>query len=242
MLIPYIGEKSKLKNFITPYIPTDISTYVEPFGGVMGVFFSLNFSKLKDVIFVYNDINHLNYNLFNQLRYNSEEIIDLIKSTNVDKELYDYSLRIINTEKDSKKLALHWLIILTCSSPKEIGKNSWVGDMEFEVFKLKWKAYQYLVDKIDDIYCLDYKNVIEKYDSDSAFFYVDPPYMGKEKYYINHNFNKESHYDLARVLNKIKGRFILSYYYFDGIEELYPNCRFESKKTIMGTEWLIMNY
>jgi hypothetical protein len=66
--------------------------------------------------------------------------------------------------------------------------------------------------------------------------------MGREKYYINHDFNKKSHYELSDILNNIKGKFLLSYYYFDGIEDLYTNCRFESKKTIMGTEWLIMNY
>ena len=47
---------------------------------------------------------------------------------------------------------------------------------------------------------------------------------------------------MAEVLNKIKGKFLLSYYYFDGIEELYPNCKFDSKITIMGTELIIMNY
>jgi hypothetical protein len=66
--------------------------------------------------------------------------------------------------------------------------------------------------------------------------------MGRENYYINHNFDENSHYELANSLNNIKGRFLLSYYYFDGIEELYSNCRFEQKKTIMGTELLILNY
>jgi hypothetical protein len=66
--------------------------------------------------------------------------------------------------------------------------------------------------------------------------------MGREKYYINHDFDENSHYELASILNSIEGRFALSYYYFDGIEELYDGCRFEQKKTIMGTEWLIMNY
>ena len=40
----------------------------------------------------------------------------------------------------------------------------------------------------------------------------------------------------------IKGKFLLSYYYFDGIEDLYKGCEFISKKTIMGTEYLIKNY
>ena len=114
--------------------------------------------------------------------------------------------------------------------------------MEFEVFKLKWRAYEPHLMKVSEMLNVDYKEVIKKYDSESTFFYLDPPYMGREKYYINHDFNESSHYELSSILGKIKGRFLLSYYYFDGIEELYPNCRFEYKKTIMGTEYIIMNY
>jgi site-specific DNA-adenine methylase len=78
MLIPYLGEKSKFASFITPNIPTDISTYVEPFGGMFGVFFSLDFSKFKNVNFIYNEINYLNYNLFDLLRYDIR-FIEIIK-------------------------------------------------------------------------------------------------------------------------------------------------------------------
>lgn len=241
MLIPYLGEKSKFANFIAPNIPTDIETYVEPFGGMFGIFFSLDFSKLKSVNFIYNDINFLNYNLFNQLKNNSS-FLSSILDIKVDKEKYLQSLKDITLNSDLVKLAIDWLIVLTCSSPYEIGKDSWRKDSEFEIFKYKYKAYKYHIDKIDYIEDLNYIDCIKKWDSKSTFFYVDPPYMGKEKYYINHNFNQESHKELAEVLNNIKGRFILSYYYFDGLEELYPNCRFDSKMTIMGTELIIMNY
>ena len=241
MLIPYLGEKSKFSSFITPNIPEDISTYVEPFGGMFGVYFSLRFSKYKEVKFVYNDINYLNYNLFSQLKSNPK-FIDTIKETNVDNMVYQKSLVDIFKEKDDIQLALDWLIILTCSSPYEVGKDSWRNNSEFEIFKMKWKAYQYHVNRIDEIHNLDYKEIIEMYDSESTFFYLDPPYMGRENYYINHNFSKESHKELSKTLSNIKGRFILSYYYFDGIEELYPDFRFESKQTLTGTEYLILNY
>jgi len=241
MLIPYLGEKSKFASFITPNIPTDISTYVEPFGGMFGVFFSLDFSKFRNVNFIYNEINYLNYNLFDLLRYDIR-FIEIIKGIKVDKERYQKALKEIFTETDRMTFAINWLIVLTCSAPNEIGKDSWRGDTEFEVFKLKWKAYEPHLNKISEILNSDYKEVISKYDSPETFFYLDPPYMGREKYYINHDFNENSHYELSSILNNIKGRFALSYYYFDGIKELYPNCRFESKKTIMGTEWLIMNY
>jgi len=237
MIIPYLGEKSKFSNFITPNIPTDISTYVEPFGGMFGVYFSL---KFKDIKFVYNDSNHLNFNLFNHLQ--SDDFINLVKSTNVDKESYKKSLNSLDNKKDKKQLALDWLIVLTCSSPYEVGKDSWRGNGEFNMFKLKWFSYKNKINNITDILNLDYKEVIDKYDSKSTFFYLDPPYMGKEEYYLNHNFNKESHKELSDVLNNIKGKFILSYFYFDGLRELYPDCKFELKKTLMGTEYIISNY
>ncbi len=240
MLVPYLGEKSKFASFITPNIPQDISTYVEPFGGMFGVFFSLDFTKYKNVRFIYNDKNYLNYLLFNKLR--EDEFINIVKETKVDKNLYKDSLKKILIEKDENLLSLYWLITLCCSSPYEIGKDSWRNNTEFEIFKMKWKAYKYHLDKISNIHNLDYKDTIKMYDSESTFFYIDPPYMGKEKYYINHDFTKESHSELASVLNNIKGKFLLSYYHFDGLEELYPNCRIESKMTIMGTEYIIMNY
>lgn len=241
MLIPYLGEKSKFASFITPNIPKDISTYVEPFGGMFGVFFSLDFSKFRDVKFIYNDINYLNFNLFYILK-NDIRFIEIVKGIKVDKELYQKCLNQIYLENDNMTKAINWLIILTCSAPNQIGQYSWRGDMEFEVFKLKWRAYEPHLNKVSEILNVDYKDVIEKYDSERTFFYLDPPYMGREKYYINHDFNENSHYELASHLNSIKGRFLLSYYHFDGIEELYQNCRFEYKKTIMGTEYIIMNY
>jgi DNA adenine methylase len=240
MLVPYLGEKSKFANFIVPNIPKNISTYVEPFGGMFGIFFALDFTKYKDVDFIYNDKNNLNYLLFRNLQ--NDSFIALVNSTEVDEDYYRSCLKNMITEKDEMLLSLYWLVILTCSSPYEIGKDSWRSNIEFGIFKMKYKAYQYHLSKINGIYNLDYKDIINKYDSESSFFYIDPPYMGKEEYYINHDFSKETHKELAEFLNNIKGKFLLSYYYFDGIEDLYPNCKFDSKITIMGTELIIMNY
>jgi DNA adenine methylase len=242
MLIPYLGNKEKFSKFIVPNIPTDISLYVEPFGGCFGIFFSLDLDKFSNCKFIYNDINYLNFNLFTQLKNNSELIMSEIKDKKI--ELCDYlsSLDGINLIENRLKLAIDWLIVLTCSSPYEIGKNSWKESNGFETFKIKWLDYKDKLKRIDSIINMDYKDIISKYNSESTFFYLDPPYKNREHYYINNSFRNESHYELAKVLKDIKGRFLLSYYMFDELKELYPNCRFVSKKTIMGTEWIIMNY
>lgn len=239
MLIPYLGEKTRYADFITPNIPKDISTYVEPFSGMYGIFFSLDHTKFKDVKFVYNDMNRLNFMLFKNLR--DPEFIELVKSTSVDEDFYKESL-IKLTNPDNKDISLDWLTVLCCSSTYEVGKESYKGNTEFEIFKMKYKAYKYHIDKISDILNLDYKDVIREYDSKDTFFYIDPPNYGKEKFYINHSFGENSHNELADVLSNIKGRFALSYYWFDGLEDLYSKCRFESMKTLIGTEHLIMNY
>ena len=240
MLVPYLGEKSRLSNFIVPHIPTNIKTYVEPFGGAYGIFFSLKFTNFLNTNFIYNDLNPLNYNLFNQLRFNSD-FINQIKDIKVDKNYYLDCL----SDLDNSDLfisAKNWLITLCSSKMNKIGEDSWCGDSEFEIFKLKFKAYKYLIDKIESILNLDYKDVFDIYDSPDTFFYLDPPYKGKESYYINHDFCDKSHLELKMRLDKIKGRFLLSYWYFDGLEDLYSGYKIEKKKTFLGTEYLIKNY
>jgi site-specific DNA-adenine methylase len=120
VLIPYLGNKEKFSNFIIPYIPEDISTYVEPFGGSMGIFFSLDLDKFKNIKFIYNDINYLNSNLFNNLK-NNKDFINIIKSTIVDKSVYDKALEDIKVKYDMITDAINWLIVLTCSAPNKIG-------------------------------------------------------------------------------------------------------------------------
>ena len=60
-MISYIGGKARIGKWIVPYIPKDIETYVETFGGMFWVFFNMdlkNYPNLKTV--VYNDFNGLN--------------------------------------------------------------------------------------------------------------------------------------------------------------------------------------
>ena len=240
MFIPYIGHKGKFSNFIIPNIPTDVSTYVEPFAGAFGIFFCLNIYNYQNTKFIYNDINHLNSNLFKQLT--NPIFIDKLNISKSTEELYYKIQKEINSEIDDIDKAIHWLMLLCCSySQYNIIDGQYKGDIEFEIFKMKLKYENKKLDKIE-VYNSDYKDIISKYDSKSTFFYLDPPYRTREHFYINHNFNDETHYELSQVLKNINGRFALSYYYFPEIDEWYKDCRIIKNKTLMGTEFLIMNY
>lgn len=237
-MIPYIGSKNTISNFITENIPTDISTYVEPFGGMFSIFFSLDTSK--PITFVYNDINYYNYNLFNHLQ--SDTFIEYISNISVDEQFYTNSQKTISNASDIDK-ALYWLVILTCSmSQVDVMNGTWKNDGKFELIKMRLSKRN-IFKRIDSIHNSDYKDIFSQYDSKDTFFYLDPPYYKKESYYINHDFNKDSnHHELSEVLKSIKGKFALSYYDFPQLNEWYSQYNKKTHRTSMGLEILIMNY
>ena len=73
--------------------------------------------------------------------------------------------------------------------------------------------------------CLDFPDLIEKYDRPWTFFYCDPPFVDSENIYVA-SFEKQDHKRLAKILKNIKGRFILSYNDHPEIWELYKGLKF----------------
>jgi site-specific DNA-adenine methylase len=88
--------------------------------------------------------------------------------------------------------------------------------------KLKHPEYRKHLDRITFVESMDFQDVVEKYDSPTTYFYMDPPYYLTENYYSNHIFTRETHERLAVTLKNIKGRFGLSYYEFPQLKEWFP--------------------
>jgi DNA adenine methylase len=144
--------------------------------------------------------------------------------------------------------------------------SSWAYRINAPKFSGKWLPFLNRLELINarikkvQIECLDFEKVIKKYDSKSTLFYLDPPYIGGEKYYKTKsvNFRHEDHERLARTLKKIRGKFILSYYDHETIRKSYKAFRLVSKdvpkycvgnnkknlkkRKPIGQELLIMNY
>lgn len=73
----------------------------------------------------------------------------------------------------------------------------------------------------DEIHHSDYLDILSKYDSENTFFYLDPPYFGKEKFYGKEKNDIQFHTDLFNSLKKIKGKFVMSYEENKFIRELW---------------------
>lgn len=281
MSISYIGGKSKISSFITPHIPKDIETFVEPFSGMFWVFLKMKpeeFPNLKRI--VYNDYNKLNWNLWSCIRDHKtlleycESMLVQTKGQDTDplcsmnfnqyqKEVFDTNLTL--TEPNFEIAAKYAYVLTQVFSGANPEKAKFIDlkgkyHSKFTSFKNKLRdpKYQRLFEMITDVENMDFQQVIQYYDSESTYFYVDPPYyvVGEGNYYSNHNFNNSDHLRLADTLKSIEGRFSLSYYDFELLSEWFPKDEFKwdsqlfskpsaAKKGVKQTkaeEILIMNY
>ena len=279
-MLSYIGGKSKIGKWITPYYPTDMETYVETFGGMFWCFYNMDLEKypnLKTV--VYNDFNPLNYNLFKCLE-NPTELLKAVNSIpcqekGVDNtpELYKilfgnfqqllFSGELVIKSPDYMVAAQYAYILTQVFSGSKPESSSFIDlkgkyKSKYLTFRdklanPKWVEKFLKITKVEN---LDFETVIQKYDSESTYFYLDPPYWKTENYYSNHDFDRKDHERLARTLHQVKGKFSLSYYEFDLLREWFPQpqYRWESKEFVKaaaatkgktqnkGTELLILNY
>lgn len=282
MPVSYIGGKSKIGTWIRDYIPEDMQTYVEPFGGMFWLFFKTELEKYKDLNrVVYNDVNHLNYNFFLCLQSPDRfyEAMDEIpcqeKGINDDNDKARF-LELFNSFQEeiySDGFEIEYPDFETASKYMYVITQIWSGynpeganyiylkgnyKAKYQTFKEKLQNPKWLqyFNRITDVNSMDFAELMDEYDDKKSFFYLDPPYYSREKYYNNHDFNIDDHLRLSQYLKNIEGKFALSYYPFDGLEDMYPKDEYrwvekdfvkgggarKGQKQNFATELLIMNY
>jgi len=279
-MLSYIGGKSKIGKWIVPFYPQDMETYVETFGGMFWCFFNTDLTKypnLKKV--VYNDFNQLNYNLFQCVK-NPQLLLDAINAiscqqvgVDVTPEIYKEQFVNFQAEIFAKNfnvkaydyvIAAKYAYVLTQVFSGSKPETSSFIDLKGK-YKSKYLTFRDKLSKpewvehflrITEVENMDFADVIQKYDSPTTYIYLDPPYWKTENYYNNHDFDRNDHDRLAKVLHGVKGKFSLSYYDFDLLHEWFPEetYRWEKKefakaaaakkgtKQNMGEELLILNY
>jgi len=279
-MLSYIGGKSKIGKWIVPFYPEDMETYVETFGGMFWCFFNTDLTKypnLKKV--VYNDFNPLNYNLFQCVK-NPQLLLDAINAipcqqvgVDVTPEIYKEQFISFQAEIFTENfnvnaydyvVAAKYAYVLTQVFSGSKPETSSFIDLKGK-YKSKYLTFRDKLSKpewvehflkITEVENMDFADVIAKYDSPTTYIYLDPPYWKTENYYNNHDFDRNDHERLAKVLHGVKGKFSLSYYDFDLLHEWFPEetYRWEKKefakaasakkgmKQNMGEELLILNY
>lgn len=218
---PYIGGKHLLAKLIVELIP-EHEIYVEPLTGAGHVFFTKERSKVE----VLNDADSKIANLFYCVAFHFKEFWSKFRWL-----VYSRAIRRKLTQELKKKEAVElgdvdsavgmFFLVNSGFGGNPYGGFGYSVNRGGEAKRLKNAMlrlrciHKRLLGNVF-IECLDFEDVMNKWDSEKTFFYCDPPYYNTEHYYDKH-FGKEDHRRLLNRLKQTKGKWILSGYH----NELY---------------------
>lgn len=253
----WFGGKGKQAECIISKMPGH-KKYIEPFGGAAHVISQ----KPRINHEVYNDIDGILVNFIMQSLENTEKLIKRCSSLPYSRELYE-RWKQEEMPRDPFEKAVRFFYLnrsaISKGNAEEVPKTGWRNStsssqnpaMGYVNACQKIRGFSKRMQGVM-IERLDFRSIIEKYDSEESLFYVDPPYVGREKFYAG-GFTLQDHYELGELLNSVQGKVILSYYDDPVIDEIYGHWNIERhgafKQAVGGQnvggqaeELLIMNF
>jgi len=196
-----IGRKKSLQGKIKAIAPKDFTKYVEPFVGAGDIFFHLNLSP--DTSVVINDLDKDIITAFKILKSNPN-IDNINKFKGMSLEQVRTFVKQSHTNPVDKLARIIYDLCGTFAGRAQGSKIYKNPNLEPKLRKIP-KYAEYM--KNTKILNQDYKSVIRSNDSPTTFFYLDPPYESSKGLYKKVEMNYE---EMANILSKVKGKFILS--------------------------------
>jgi DNA adenine methylase len=207
-LFPYAGGKFYLMKDIKEIFDKSGKTVaIDVFGG-SGKFLLNVAAKAK----VYNDIDSRLVNLFKVAKERPEELTAWFRFPLHSRELFN-SFRCSRESGDEVEEAAKTLYLYYSSFAAK-GETFGYGAKPRKAIVPKIEnALQRVSEMHEEIKLwtiehLDFRELLRRYDSPDAFFYLDPPYHGRKFY--RYNFVEKDFQDLARLLSSLKGRYLMN--------------------------------
>ncbi|KAB1087672.1 DNA adenine methylase [Neorhizobium galegae] len=226
---PYIGGKRILAKKVIQrinQIPHD--AYAEPFVGMGGVFLRRDQQPRMEVI---NDINGDVANLFRILQRHYPQFLDTLRFQITSRREFDRLARTDpSTLTDLERAARFLYLQRLAFGGKVRGQNLGVSMLggRFNLMKLAPQLEE-IHERMAGVVIenLPWRAFIERYDRPATLFYLDPPYWGSEDDYGKAVFGRADFAEMADVLGRLKGRFILSLNAVEGVFETFSKFEIE---------------
>lgn len=90
----------------------------------------------------------------------------------------------------------------TYATTKEKASEAFLLKLYRNLPRIAQKVRQWKIEE------LDFRPLMKKYDSEDAFFYLDPPYISRKWY--NYNMEMRDFVELKKMLTSIKGRYLMN--------------------------------
>lgn len=224
-LIPYFGGKTRLAKTIVQKMPPH-TCYVEVFAGAAAVFFAKEPSKTE----VINDLDRELVTLYRVVQCHPEELHRQFKFQLVAREEFR-RLMAENPETltDIQRAARYLYLQRTCYGGRVYQRTfgtETTGKPRLNLFTLEAtleEAWRRLAQV--QIECLDFRDLIPRYDRPYTVFYLDPPYWQVKGY--RYNFVDQDFRDLACILANIKGHFVMSLNDTSDVRQIFSQFQIE---------------
>lgn len=238
-LLNIVGRKTDLdiKNYIDK-TDKEIKIYCEPFAGSFSAGLNLIEQGFKGKV-ILNDKDFEVYNFFKCLQEDWEKLFDSCESlivlmaneSYVDDMLY--KITIYKESKDNYKRAAAEYIYRKSLGMRGLSINfNKFKDTEIDFF-IQSQTLQQV-----EITNLDYKEIMQKYDSENTFMFIDPPYTIS---HVNGYYRCDSelfyHRELSEKIKALKSKFLLTYNDDEYIKGLYEQYNKNYKHRFIGKDY-----
>ena len=253
--ITYYGGKQTLLKHILPLIPEHI-LFTEPFCGGCAVFFAKEPSQCE----VINDMNRELINFYRISKTKYSELNAMIEGTLHSRDTHSHARHIMTYPDFFSDVERAWAVWV-CS---KMGFASMLdgtfgydrtGTTALKILNSKANFTEELCDRLKRVTIEneDGLRVITRYDSEDAFHFVDPPYVGSDCGHYAGSFNEEDFQKLLKILSEVKGKFMLTMFPHDSIKQYadkYGWIIHKIERTISASktnrrkqeEWITVNY
>lgn len=229
--ISWIGGKAKHAARIIELMPEHL-VYVEAFGGAGHVLCSKAPSRAE----VYNDLNEDLVNFFRVARERCDDLQELVRWVPYSRKQFqefrqEWKGNGWRKLPDLQRAAI-WYSLNRMAFSGAMRSGSWgyttwrngrAGSWQPDSMASAVERLRAFRDRLRhvQIECLDYADLITRYDSEGVLLYCDPPYVGTESVYVEGGFGEADHRRLAQLLTDARAKAIISYEDHPLVRELY---------------------
>jgi DNA adenine methylase len=232
---PWFGGKQRLADTIVGLFPPH-DCYVEVFGGGGSVLFT----KAPATLDVYNDRDDGLVNFFRMLRERPKELVPLLELTPYSRSEWARARATWASIEDDLERARAFYVVVSQSFGGFVSKRGrgWGGERLGRMHLSRAASTANRVDHVwpfvermrqVQIECLDWRECLERYDHETALFYLDPPYVPATRRAggYRHELTVEEHKELVARVCDLKGVVVVSGYEHEVYAPLVTDAGFE---------------
>ncbi len=254
--ISYYGGKQTLMRHILPLVPEHI-TYTEAFVGGGALYFAKKPSELE----VINDVNGNLVNFFRVLKLNYSALKQRIDATLHSRRIHEYAAIVYEFGdyfSEVERAWALWVLSKMSFASKLDGTFGYDKSKNTVSKKINNGREQFTEElserlKYTQIEHTDALKIIQSRDTDKAFHFIDPPYIGTDCGHYSGTYNLMDFHSLLELLPKIQGKFMLTMFPHELLNEYIKKnywSVYEVERTISASrtnrrkqkELLVFNY